>query len=84
MAQQYDAEFKARAVELVARKTQPASAIAKALGVPRKTLYRWVAETRQHPEEPFRSRHSRAGGARPGVPPGQRASPPAGRSHSRA
>ena len=53
MAQQYDAEFKARAVECVTRKTQPASAIAKALGVPRKTRYRWVAETRQHPAEPF-------------------------------
>ena len=49
MAQQYDAEFKARAVERVARQTQPASVMAEELGVPRKTLYRWRAETRQHP-----------------------------------
>ncbi len=37
----------------MARKTQPASVIAEELGVPRKTLYRWMAETRQHPEEPW-------------------------------
>ena len=34
---QDDAAFKARAVELVARKTKPASVIAEELGVPRKT-----------------------------------------------
>ena len=51
--QQYDAEFKARAIELVARKTKPASVIAEELGVPRKTLYRWMEASRQHPAEPF-------------------------------
>ncbi len=51
--QQYAAEFKAQAVELVRRKTQPASRIAAELGVPRQTLYRWLEAGRQHPTEPF-------------------------------
>jgi transposase len=51
--QQYDAEFKSQAVELVRRKTKPASRIAEELGVPRKTLYRWLEAGRQHPAEPF-------------------------------
>jgi transposase-like protein len=50
--QPYDAEFKARAVAWVARKTKPASVIAEELGVPRKPLYRWMEATRQHPAEP--------------------------------
>lgn len=50
---QYDGEFKARAVELVARKTKPASMIADELGVPCKTLDRWKTATREHPVEPF-------------------------------
>ncbi len=52
MAQPSDAALKARAVELVARRTKPASVIAEELGVPRKTRYRWLAATRQHPDEP--------------------------------
>lgn len=51
--QQYDAEFKAPAVELVRRKTKPASRMAEELGVPRKTLDRWLAVGRQYPAEPF-------------------------------
>ena len=50
---QDDAACKARAVERVARKTKPASVIAEELGVPRKTLYRWMEASRQHPAEPF-------------------------------
>jgi transposase len=51
--QPYDAEVKARAVAWVARKTKPASVMAEELGVRRKTLYRWMEATRQHPTEPF-------------------------------
>jgi transposase len=51
--QQYDADFKARAVEWVARQTKPARVIAEELGVPRKTLYHWMEATCQHPDEPF-------------------------------
>ena len=42
-----------RAVAWVARKTTPARVIAEERGVPRKTRYRWMAATRQHPDEPF-------------------------------
>lgn len=38
------------------RQTKPASVMAEALGVPRKTLYRWLAATRPHPDEPFGGR----------------------------
>ncbi len=51
--QRYDATFKAQAVELVLRKTKPASVIAAELGVPRKTLYRWLEVARHHPAAPF-------------------------------
>jgi len=51
--QQDDAEVKARAVAWVARKTKPARVSAEELGVPRKTRYRWMEGTRQHPTEPF-------------------------------
>lgn len=59
--QQYDAEFKAQAVERVRRKTKPASRLAEELGVPRKTLYRWLEAGRQHPAD----RWSAAGGSAP-------------------
>ena len=50
---QDDVACKARAIEWVARKTKPARVIAEELGVPRKTRYRWMEATRQHPTEPF-------------------------------
>lgn len=51
--QRYDATFKAQAVELVLRKTRPPSVIAAELGVPRKTLHRWLELARPHPAGPF-------------------------------
>ena len=41
------------ALALVARQDKPASVIAQELGIPRKTLYKWMEATRQHPAEPF-------------------------------
>jgi transposase-like protein len=57
----YDAAVKARAMAWVARKTQPARVIAEELGVPRKTLYRWMEATRQHPDEPLVGQGHRRG-----------------------
>jgi len=51
--QPYDAEVNARAVAWVARKTKPVRLIGEELGMPRKTLYRWMEATRQHPAELF-------------------------------
>ena len=48
-----DATFQAQAVEGVWRKTKPARVMAAALGVPRKTLYRWREVARHHPAAPF-------------------------------
>jgi len=59
--QPYDAEINARAVAWVARKTKPARVIAEKLGVPRKTRYRWMEATRQHPTEPFLGHSPRRG-----------------------
>jgi len=42
-----------RAVAWVARKTKPVRVSAEELGMPRKTRYRWMEATRQHPTEPF-------------------------------
>ena len=49
----YSEEFKQQAVVLVARKDKPATQIARELGIPRKTLYKWMEAARQHPGEPF-------------------------------
>ena len=51
--QRHAATFKAQAVEGVWRKTMPARVTAAALGVPRKTLYRWLEVARHHPAAPF-------------------------------
>jgi len=51
--QRYSEEFKQQALALVARKDKPATQIAQELGIPRKTLYKWMEAARQHPGEPF-------------------------------
>jgi transposase len=50
--QRHAATFKAQAVEGVWRKTMPARVTAAALGVPRKTRYRWLEVARHHPAAP--------------------------------
>ncbi len=51
--QRYSGQFKEQALALVARQDKPASVIAQELGIPRKTLYKWMEVARQHPAEPF-------------------------------
>ena len=51
--ERYSAQFKEQALALVARQDKPASVIAQELGIPRKTLYKWMEAARQHPAEPF-------------------------------
>ncbi len=48
-----DATFKAQAMERVWRKTKSARVMAAELGVPRKTVYRWLEVARHHPAAPF-------------------------------
>ncbi len=48
-----DATFQAQAMERVWRKTKSARVMAAELGVPRKTVYRWLEVARHHPAAPF-------------------------------
>lgn len=57
----YSEDFKAQALAWVAQKVKPATPVAHELGIPRKTLYKWMEATRRHPTEPFvGSGHRRA------------------------
>lgn len=49
----YSEEFKEQALALVGRGDKPATQVARELGVPPKTLYKWMEAARQHPAEPF-------------------------------
>ena len=49
--QRYSEEFKQQA--LMARQDTPATQVARELGIPPKTLYKWTEAARQHPAEPF-------------------------------
>lgn len=62
MAQRYDPEFKHQAIRLVQEQNKPASVIARELGIPDKTLYKWLAAAKEDPEQPFvGSGHLKAG-----------------------
>ena len=51
--ERYSAQFKEQALAWVDRQGKPASVMAQELGIPRKTLYKWMEAARQHPAEPF-------------------------------
>ncbi|MGC8487521.1 MAG: IS3 family transposase [Clostridia bacterium] len=51
--QRYSDPFKEQALALAARQDKPASVVARELGIPRKTLYKWMEAARQHPTQPF-------------------------------
>lgn len=54
-------QFKEQVLALVGRPDKPASVVARALGIPRKTLSKWMEAARQHPPQPFvGSAHLRA------------------------
>ena len=53
MANQYDRAFKEQAVQLVLTQQKSGAQVARELGIPRKTLYAWVAAYTADPVEPF-------------------------------
>ncbi|GLG02825.1 hypothetical protein Alches_28670 [Alicyclobacillus hesperidum subsp. aegles] len=53
MTQKYDNDFKLHAVQLALEGHEPASEIARALGISVKSLYEWIAKYRDDPEIPF-------------------------------
>ncbi|MCY0878169.1 MAG: transposase [Firmicutes bacterium] len=53
MRQQYDTEFKQRAVQLVREDSKPGAQVARELGIPTNTLYQWVQVYREDPKNPF-------------------------------
>jgi transposase len=53
MRQQYDTEFKHRAVQLVLEGSKPGAQVARELGIPANTLYQWVQAYRDDPKHPF-------------------------------
>lgn len=44
MVQQYDSEFRAKAIQLAVSSSQPIAATAKQLGIKEATLYQWVSD----------------------------------------
>jgi transposase len=53
MATQYDAAFKAQAVQLVTELKKPMAEVARDLGIPDTTLHQWLKNVRHHPDRPI-------------------------------
>lgn len=49
----YDAAFKREAIRLVEEQGEKAADVARKLGVPNKTMYRWIGEYRQDKDQAF-------------------------------
>jgi len=50
----YDKEFKTQTVLLVIEEGKPVAQVARDLGISENTLYRWVSEYKQDPQNAFR------------------------------
>lgn len=53
MANPYHREFKAQAVPRVLTQQKSGAQMTRELGIPRRTLYAWVAAYKAEPVEPF-------------------------------
>ncbi len=53
MRQQYDTEFKQRAVQLVLAGPKSGAQVARELGIPANTLYQWIQAYQEDPKHPF-------------------------------